>query len=500
MNEQRDVAHAARSGAVQALTILGQGMLTLTHVLLARLFGRAVFGAYQTSVALLEIVTRAGTAGSDKGMLRYVAAYRAQGEPGQVRSALGTGLRLAAAVSATLALLLGLGAGLVARASKEPVLESSLRLMAPAVLFSGTMVVLVQASLGAKVTRASFVVRGVAEPALLLAAGLLAALAGRTLLHLAFAHALASGATLALAIFVVGRVFGRGELARAVRAPRLPGFARFSVPLGFAELMNAVLQRADIVLLTTFSGPSAAGVYAASEFITRVIGNARSIFDSVAAPMFSEAIHLGQKERLLANLQLMTRWVATAATPIAATVLALREELLSLYGRTFRDGATAMAILAMGHVVNATLGLVGYVLVVGGRSRLLLVNNVVAAAANVGLALVLIPRFGLVGAATAALAGVIVLSVSMLAEVRIIYGVSPFTVPFAKPFVAAAVTLGVQLVVRNQIDSIGARSAAVVATALITYPGMLLALGLTPEDRRLLQRVKSRLNRWLGRQ
>ena len=37
-------------------------------------------------------------------------------------------------------------------------------------------------------------------------------------------------------------------------------------------------------------------------------------------------------------------------------------------------------------------------LVVGGRSRLVLVNNVVATLANVALALVLIPRYGMVGA------------------------------------------------------------------------------------------------------
>src|SRR5205085_9891037 len=108
--------------------------------------------------------------------------------------------------------------------------------------------------------------------------------------------------------------------------------------------------------------------------------------------VFSEAIHLGQHERLRYNLQLMSRWVATAALPISMTVIALRHELLALYGPAFVTAATAMTILAVSHLINATMGLMGYVLVVGGRSRLVLANNVVATVANVALAWVLIPR------------------------------------------------------------------------------------------------------------
>src|SRR5512135_2371298 len=45
--ENRDVSHAAKSGAMQVVTVLSQAILPLTHVLVARLFGTAVFGAYQ---------------------------------------------------------------------------------------------------------------------------------------------------------------------------------------------------------------------------------------------------------------------------------------------------------------------------------------------------------------------------------------------------------------------------------------------------------------------
>ncbi|HXU00006.1 MAG TPA: oligosaccharide flippase family protein [Polyangia bacterium] len=491
--DSKDVSHAARSGAMQALTAVAQALLLVTHVLLARLFGPAVFGSYLTCLAIIEALTRAGPGGADKGMLRYVAAHRARGEPDLVRRALGTGLRLAFSIAGTLAVTLIATSWLIARAYHQQPLAAALRLMAPAAVFTACVYVLVNASLAAKVTWANLVVRGLGEPLLLMAAGLLAALFGRTLLHLAVAQVLAAAATFTLALFAVGRVFGRGEIERAARAPGLPGFVRFSIPLGVGELMNTVLQRADIFLLTAFLGPSTTAVYAAAEFISRVIGNPRYIFDGVAAPVFSEALHLNQRERLRTNLQLMTRWVATAAAPIAVTAMALRHDLLAAYGPAFQAGATAIVLLAAGHLVSATLGLTGYIILVAGRSRLVLVNNVVGAIANVTLGRILIPRFGMLGAASAALASVILFQGLYVVQVFLAHRILPLSRALLKPLAAAAAMLVVELWIVHHIAHMAQRIPLAIVGGLLSYLGALVALGLAPEDKRLLADIWNRV-------
>lgn len=489
----KDVTHAARSGAMQTLTIAVQGMLTVTHILLARVFGQAVFGLYQTCLATLEIVTRTGTGGAPQGMLRYVSAHRARGEGDIVRSALGTGLRLAVGLSSVLAVGLIFSSDFVARIAHQP--AAALRVMAPAAVFTGCVYVLVNASLANKVTRANFYVRGLGEPLLFMAAALLAALFGRTVLHLAVAHVLASAASLVLALMVVGRVFGRGEIARAVRSPWLPGFARYSTPLGAAELMNAIQQKADILLLTAMVGPKVSAGYAAAEFISRVISNARYVFDAVAAPVFSEAINLGQNDRLRYNLQLMSRWVATAAVPIAATVIALRHELLSLYGSAFVTATTAMAVLAMSHLMNATFGLMGYILVVGGRSRLVFVNNVIGTVVNVALAWMLIPRFAIVGAAIAVLSGVTIGGLLVLVQVRVIHGIYAFGWATIKPVIAGAIAFTIEMAIVRFIGAPAIRIPAVIVAGLASYLAALLALRLAPEEQRLVTNIRERFKR-----
>ena len=99
-----DARHVARSGVVQLLSALGQGLLPVTHILVARLFGAAVFGAYPASVAIVDVLTRAGQVGSMGGMHRFIAAHRATGDAYLEKRALGTGIRLTVTVSSLLAL------------------------------------------------------------------------------------------------------------------------------------------------------------------------------------------------------------------------------------------------------------------------------------------------------------------------------------------------------------------------------------------------------------
>ena len=63
--DRKDVAHAARSGGVQVLTILLQAVTGATQVVFARLFGPTVYGMYQALLAVVELGGRAAAGGAD---------------------------------------------------------------------------------------------------------------------------------------------------------------------------------------------------------------------------------------------------------------------------------------------------------------------------------------------------------------------------------------------------------------------------------------------------
>lgn len=488
--DRLDARHAARSGAVQVLTILAQAMIAATQVVFARLYGQLVYGSYVSALAVVEVLNRGGTGGADKAMLRYVAAARAAGDAAGVKSAIGTGLRLGMSVGACFGIALAFAAPLLASAFKEPSLESALRIFAPLPLLTGALWILIQASLAARVTRANFYVRGLAEPSLLLLGGVLGWLLGGGLRALTIAHVSASLATLVLATLVVRRVFRPHEIRGVLAAPRLRGLVPFALPMAVGEMLNAVVQRADLLILTTLNGLEAAAVYGAAEFITRSIANIRYAFDSVLAGVLSETLHLGELARLRYNLRLATRWVISVAAPITVTLMVLRHDLLViLFGRSYGAGSVALIALAASHLVSASFGLTGWVLMVAGRSRLGLYNNLVCAVFNLCTAYVLTKRFGLSGAACAALGTSLLMQGIVVIEAAWLEKVHPFSTGLVKPIAATAIMLAVEWLVQALIVTTWLRLPLVVAAGVVAYGVALWALRLPEEERRMVDRA-----------
>jgi O-antigen/teichoic acid export membrane protein len=504
---EADIRHAARSGAVQALTVLAQGVIALTQIAFNRLFGDTIYGAYRTVMAAIEMAARGGAAGADKSMLRYVAAARAAGDEEGVRRALGTGLRLCLAVSGTFSLLIFLGADPLIHAwlrlraamggsvAGEEARAPAFRALAPVPMLWASLWVLIQASLAARVTRANFWVRGLFEPTALLVAGVAAWYLGTGLRGLAVAQSLAAVATVLLALTLVRGVFRPAERRRVLSAPGVRGFARFSAYMGLAELMNATLQQVHILIVSTFVGLEATAVYGAAELITRIVANMRYAFDSIIAGMMSESLQLGERDRLQHNLRMVTRWVTTTAVPLAAIVISLRTELLvGIFSKpSYAAGATALAVLTLAHLCNAILGLTGWALVAGGRSSLVLLNNFLGVVFNVAAGLFFTPRYGLVGATIGVFGSMLIVQGTAIIEVAIWQRVHPFAPALLKPLLAGALSFATMTVLHRVVPPGWVRVTAVVVAGVLVYGGVLLALGLPPEEKRIAERLTARL-------
>jgi len=485
-SRSEDAAHAARSGFSQILAMVGQGLMPFHRVLVARLFGQTAYGVYRAGADLCEVLMRAGIAGGDKAMLKFVAGHRALGETKEETQALGSALRLSGGFLLFLSLALALGAPLFVRWWGNPAFSRVLPLLAPTVLGGGLVLVLMAATLAAKVTRPNLIIRGIAEPFILIAITLIAWLLRPDVYGAAAAHGTATLILATLAWVAASTVLGRGRLREALRAPGHKGVIRFAIPLGASEFMNGILQRANVFILSAYSGAAAVAVFAASEELGRSVAGMRYAFDSIAAPMMAESLHQGDRERLRYNLALMTRWVASASAPIALTLLALREPLLWLYGPAYVSGVTAMGLLVCGHVVNGVLGLTGYVIVMSGRSGVFFWDNLVAAGVNLGLSFLLIPRYGVTGAAVASLTSTSLLLGTIVVQAWIFERVHPFNRAFAKPFLAAGVALLAELAVRAIPMAPKARVGLVVAAGLVVYPAALLALKPGEEERNFI--------------
>jgi O-antigen/teichoic acid export membrane protein len=488
-----DVAHATRGGFMQLLGTIAQLLMPVYQITAARLFGQATFGVYQTSLGVFDLSVRLGWMGGDRGMHRFIAAHTAAGEDALAQQAFGTQLRLTVGVSTLLAVALALSAGLIARLTGKPAYGQMLPIMSFMVVPATATMILVAATLGRKVTRVNFLVRALGEPLFMILAAVIAWKVSGSPRSLAVAHVSASTIGCIGAFIGACFVFGGAWVRRALRAPTHPALVRFVLPVAASEVGNTILQKADLIILGFFVPDTSIAVYAAAEFLGRISASVRYAFDGIAAPVLSEALHLGDRERLRYNLALMTRWVATLSVPLAVTMVGLRADLLALYGPGFVTGTSLVCLWTTTHLVSGTLGLIGHVLTMSGRSRTYLVNQTIAAALNVGLSLLLIPRFGMTGAAVSALVAVTTPLTLALVEVWKLEHVHPFAPSLAKPFLAGAAMLAVELAAGRVVSGRLAHAAAAVVSGLVVYLVTLALLRPGREEREIVARLLARV-------
>jgi O-antigen/teichoic acid export membrane protein len=485
-----DAAHAAKGGLVQLLGMIAQGLMPVYQVMVARLYGKAALGLYAAAIAVTEVLVRFGMAGVDKSMHRFIAAHRGAGDADLERRAFGTGVRLTVGVSAALTLGMLAFSGPIARHFHREAILTPLRLTAPAVLVAPLMYVLVAATLGRKVTRVSLFVRGLAEPGFLIVSALVAWFFVPTATGLGAAHGLAYVATALAAVLGARAVFGMKWIAAALRSPKHPELVRFALPISGSEAANAVLQRTDILVLGLFVKEEIVAVYFTAEVIARIAANVRYAFDGISNPVLAEALALKDRARLRYNLVLITRWVTTLSIPLATTTIALRNDLLGIYGTGYEIAAPVLVMHTLLHLATGILGVTAGAVNMSGRSRLNFANQSAAAIANVVLCLLLVPRYGMMGAAVAVCLSLSILLVASVVEIAVLERVHAFDWNTLKAFTAGAAAVAAQLAVAAAIAPQALRVAAVVVVGLVVYLAALAALGLAPEERALVAKLR----------
>jgi len=92
----------------------------------------------------------------------------------------------------------------------------------------------------------------------------------------------------------------------------------------------------------------------------------------------------------------------------------------------------ALSILALGTFLHSAYGPVGMTLEAFGNTKLVLVNSLVMVLLNVGLGFLLIPGYGIVGAAIATAATLSISGLIGLIEIYILYKMQPFSIDSLK--------------------------------------------------------------------
>jgi O-antigen/teichoic acid export membrane protein len=183
---------------------------------------------------------------------------------------------------------------------------------------------------------------------------------------------------------------------------------RNSIPFLLVEAFYLVLTNTDIIMLGIYLEPDDVGIYFAASRTTNLIMFILFAIQAMLASQFS-SLYAEKKHKQLAELFTgAIRWAFWPSLLAGVVLVVIGKPVLSLFGPGFVEGYTVLVILILSVLLKAAAGPVDLLLnMTGNQVRCAMVLGC-SAVLNIILNILLIPRFGLVGAAIATTTSIVV--------------------------------------------------------------------------------------------
>ncbi len=176
---------------------------------------------------------------------------------------------------------------------------------------------------------------------------------------------------------------------------------RSSLPLGLSGIAVALINRIDFLMLERMTDMRQVGLYGAAYKITNLLEMFPLIVMGTLYPVMSRYAAEDPRRAYAIYLRSTLTFAAIAVPMGIAVSRAAPLGMPLLFGAAYADSARALSVLVWATVCLYIALTGGNLLISIGRERTSMALSVAAAALNVALNLVLIPRSGFVGAAQA---------------------------------------------------------------------------------------------------
>ncbi len=424
----------------------GMGVSALVTMLTGAIFARWLrpegFGLYSLVVAVATFGAGIGAAGMDYTVSRYVSFYLGSGERQLIRTviryALGWGVTFSLAAGTAVFALLRSGRLAGTRLANLAPFALPILFLIPTLAAQG---VLLQAILAMQAVRLRVALEKMVLPwlRLLLPFALLLCFRDR-------AAAVAGFGASSLLLIAAAALALRGRLHDLPAGASAPAAARaewrgYAVPYVFFSLQNFVSagMGIDMLLVSALGSVRDSGIYAACFRFTLALTLARAGMDYAFGPKVGRLF--GQLELgSIRDLYRTSSAIGLAWTlPLAVIFICFSLPLMAtVFGAPYARGGPALAVLVIGFAVDGAAGCCNTLLAMIGKPWLVFANGLVGGVFTVVLCLLLIPSFGMVGAAAAVSVARCASTAMGIFEIWRLHGFHPFGPASSKLLLAGA--------------------------------------------------------------
>lgn len=196
-----------------------------------------------------------------------------------------------------------------------------------------------------------------------------------------------------------------------------------SLPMLMATSMDIIISRIGIVLLGIFRSEAEVGYFEMAVKLASLTTFILGAVNSLAAPKFSQLFHSGNISELFYIAKKSSKLIFWTTSPILIVLVVFGKPILSVFfGHEFGIAYLALVIMVLGNFVSSISGSTGIFMNMTGNQGVF--KNIMLFAALISIIgnLLLIPKFGINGAAVVAMISLSFWNIATLVYIKIKFG------------------------------------------------------------------------------
>ena len=417
---------------------LGSVFRYMFSIIMARFLGAQMLGLYSLGNAITRIAEILALLGLDNGVLRFVS--RNTEDKVNVDRSIYTSLKIGLISSILIAVLLFLSAEKIVNEilNEDSFLITVIKVFAISLPFTVLTLISSFATQAFKILKYKIFVNQIVNPLTLL----IAFVTSYFLLGIELSILLPTVVSSIIGLIFILKFltnFSSISLSKIIDTTVDKDILKFSVPLMFVSAIGIIMHWIDIIMLGILSNATEVGMY---HPIERTAGLVRMIlfaFAGIFAPIFSEHYFKKNKNGMKDSYQSSSKYILAFSLPIFIFLFIFSEPMLLVFGTEFQN-YFALKVLLLGIFIQTIFGLGSSTLTMSGYTKFNLLNVSIALVLNIISNSILIPLYGLTGAALATSFALIVLSTLRYFENLILMNLNLFSFKLIKPIISGAIT------------------------------------------------------------
>lgn len=473
------------AGVVYAGLILETGLAFVAQRFAAVHLSLASFGNLLSGTAVLSVSATLAGLGLSAGVTRYLPRLD---EP-QRRSVAVYVMAISVVTSLAVGGVLYTTADVIAvYVFSDPSLSSSFRVFAVIVPFSVLLDLGVGGIRGQKVSRYRVYVKNIAQPGTRFVLIAIAVVIGAGEIGFIFSYAVPFVVGALLAVTLFWQTLGTKRDPKGAKQV-MPELLRFSFPFTVSQLAGFLYQTIDVFLLLYFFGNESVAVYGVVYAFAQFMGLFSTSFGFLSTPISSQLESSDRIDEAISVQQTVARWITIASIAALVPMVVYAGDFIRLiYRPAYAEASSAFIVLVFGFGFKGVLLTHGSIIDALGRSKLAAANTAVAGVTNAAVNIVLIPRYGLLGAAATTTLSFLLLGGLPTAEVKYLTGKTTLSRGLLKLVLLGGVVslllVPVMLAVpRTLIWTVGTSA----GFAVVYVAAIVVVIGLSEEDVMVIQ-------------